>query len=499
MLKEAADCCGIIPPPPPLPRTCCYYAVFDANGSYTIYDGVSYIGLDADNVGDNVMPSLGGFGNVLINNISTNTTTCTLGFILSEGDPIPTVDIKDDLGNPVVLSWVPYCKERCYAITVPMSDPSVVQIFTNVEGYTVQTWPVMTGVPPSPLDLSDPAYVSSYGSVLFKRLYGPQCVLFLQNDGVNYTVSLSNIYTAGPPSFITGTATYTASIGACATTPQTYCYFITEVTGSCSYSYQDRYGSVFNAVSSPTVTSVCAADGTVVANCLPGNSIDITGGTSLCFSVFDCTPPPPVCFHYIFLPDDYNNGFFDGSQPWELTNAVSGTHYAYNSPDWNVMMVNSPYGGGFAFANDPFIWTNPNGIAWMWVIQSGTPEALTGFDAFGNDITGNLSWRQECTPKCFEGEIDVTGSPLVDYISIIAEAFLRQPFQGLDFTDPILSTSSLTSILQLFFGPGVYAVVTDLGGSIRSIQIYNVYTSLTQVDLYMSDTSVWSLLEIPCP
>lgn len=220
-----------------------------------------------------------------------------------------------------------------------------------------------------------------------------------------------------------------------------------------------------------------------------------------CGIVPDLPPPPPApsCFNYICLGDFYNNSFFDGFQPWELTNSVSGTHYAYNFPDWNFMMLNPPYGGGFVFANDPFFLTSANSIAWMWVIQSGTPEDLTGLDAYGNDITGFLSWRKECTPKCFQGEIDITGSPYVDYVGIISEFILRQPFQGLDFTDPILSTSSLTSILQAFFGPAAYAVVTDLGSNIRSIQIYNIYTSLSQVDLYMSDTAVYSLFEIRCP
>lgn len=471
MLKEAAECCGIVPVVPP-PRTCCYYAVFTADGKYTIYNPqtLGYEILDADTV-NGIMPFLGGFGNVLSNDVLSVTTTCTLGFILTEGDPIPTVDIRDGALNPVVLNWVPYCNERCYTITVPMSDSKVVQIFTNVEGYTIQTFPVVSGVQPSPLELSDPASVASYGGSILTSLYGPQTVLFLENDGVNYTVRISNIYTAGPPSLITGTATYTASTGACATTPQTYCYFITEVTGSCSYSYQDRYGSVFNAVSSPTVTSICAAQGTVVANCLPGNSIDITGGTTVCFSAFTCTPPPSNCLY---------SGFFD---PYAFAGYSNFTGWTLNGNDLltELNSLMSLYAGGvwagfvdngyFIFYGTWFYYYGPDLGQLDFTAPDTTvyPVVMTPVDLVG------LSCN---TLKCYQ--VDITGTAIKLSGVLFANAltggtsalFASSPptYANIDSDDQV----TLQQVFQLIYGPQCYVSVLTIGGN-DTITIYDAY------------------------
>ena len=272
-----------------------------------------------------------------------------------------------------------------------------------------------------------------------------------------------------------------------------YCYTITRVEGSCAVSYKDCAGIDQTVLieRGNDIVYICAQEGSVSPACIvPGNSVTVTGGTVVCDDTLACQP---LCFYYIALGDYFNNSFFPIFQNWQLTNSL-GTYEPYGFPtNWTSITGNQ------VFTNNSYANTAPNSIAWIWAIAPAPPEILTGVDALGNDISYLLSWNGICAaPACFYTEVDITGSPLVNEIQTAASTSFQQGFQGIDLTDPLTSTSSLTSMIQLFYGPATSIIVTDLGGNLRGITINNLYSNTT-VNITLQDFTFWSFTEIPCP
>lgn len=272
-----------------------------------------------------------------------------------------------------------------------------------------------------------------------------------------------------------------------------YCYEITSITGTCTIEYIDCDGNPQTTITDKNYpVNVCAKENTVNLICLaPFNSATVGGGTVICTNTVECQP---LCYYYIYLPDTSNGGFIPVVQEPTLTNS-SGTFYPYSSPDWSTMMVTPPYSGNFEFTNDIF-YTASNNVAWFWTISPGSPETFTYVDAYGNDYGPQLWSNPICAPSCFSGTIEVLSTSSIYYVQFNQAGVFTQGWQ-FDITD-VNFLAFFIQVLQEFYGPLASATIINLGNNFYQLDVFNIYTELTEIYVTLQDNVTYSLYNIPC-
>jgi hypothetical protein len=284
-LQQAAGCCGYLNNNVVI-NDCYNYFIFsnpDGFFGWTI-DGLSLI---SDNVGDVVMPSYGGFGNVWID--GGGRETCIIGYIDPTAPPTPV--ILDDLGNPVPIVWTPCCSPlACLEVHIPILETPLPALLTGVDGYII-TWILNGGLN---FDPGDSSSVYSIENVL-KRLYGPQFEVDVVAGPTSYTVYFRNVYVCGNISLIDKSLNYNDLTDASCVLPTCFCYEVIGITGSCALDYTACDGTIVNTtVNAGDNYSICVLDNLVSLTCNPGNSATLNGPNVACNGVEPRIAPPAL-------------------------------------------------------------------------------------------------------------------------------------------------------------------------------------------------------------
>jgi hypothetical protein len=273
-LKRRAICCGQLDEPI-VTNDCYHYFIFSDTNNFLgwTFDGLS---VDGDDVGDNIMPSYGGFGNVWID--GGGRQTCIIGYI--DPTPPPTPVIIDNLGNTVPIVWKQCCNPlTCLQVSIPIADAPFPSFLTGLDGYEIN-WLLNTI-----LDNYDPSNTASTSTLDFilKRLYGPQCEFDVVAGPTSYTLYLRNIYPCNQIAFIDKVSNYNYFVDGSCTLPTCFCYEVIGIVGSCALDYTACDGTLVNAtVNAGDNYSVCVLDNLVSLTCDPGNDATLNGPNVAC-------------------------------------------------------------------------------------------------------------------------------------------------------------------------------------------------------------------------
>ena len=202
MLKEAAECCGIVPPPPPPPlcdnfRYATVSSVFGA--SLYNFTGWTIDGLDFNSNYVAVAASKG----CSTNNPVTNLAEPFFGqevILWYYGTVDPVFTVLDDIGNPIALNWKTICTKTCYETQIPGPFSFITDIVSGVDFVTFTIFPNKTWG--ANLDVSNPSDIAA-AEAYYKQLSGASTTIVSTYDAINdlYTVQVRDVYLAYAPTW----------------------------------------------------------------------------------------------------------------------------------------------------------------------------------------------------------------------------------------------------------------------------------------------------------
>lgn len=274
-----------------------------------------------------------------------------------------------------------------------------------------------------------------------------------------------------------------------------YCYTITAVTGVCSVSYLDSANTPQTVSSGVDPVYICAKEGSVVATCAPGDSVDITGGTVACSNTLQCQPVVD-CYWYGTLHDYSCNFFNPNTAVWTLNgvDVFSG---------WYSLMQNPPYGtvGNALQYNDPAFGCGPFNQSdyYFWTMVPSNVLSLpdlTGNDSNGNPILVRMS-GPICGTKCYEKTFTVSSTILIGFTTTEINAPEYSLFT--DLSSPAASINLTSQLGQYYAWPPLNVTVTEIVPfSEYQITIQGLYSNSNTVLFYFDDTSTVDITEVPC-